>query len=134
LRERIVDAWSGDSAALAEIIQAADANVFDPWLLAWAGRVAAHAGDDDVAERYSRLIDIGLRGAPQGVEIDVGARVPARDAALGTNSFNYGNYMHRRTSPFDAIVPGYPAPVIVERHAARDPVPEGGPGDVADAG
>ncbi len=65
--------------------------------------------------RNRQRFDLITAGGDQGVEVEVGARVGTRDAALGTNSFNYGNYMHRRTSPMDLIVPGVPAPIIAER-------------------
>jgi hypothetical protein len=105
----------GDAEAIAGLRAYADARVNHPSALAWAARVTAHVGDEEAAGRYQRLVDLGIRGADQGVEVEVGKRVATRDAALGTNSYNYGNYMHRRTSPMDLIVPGVPAPIIAER-------------------
>ena len=46
-------------------------------------------------------------------------RVPARDAALGTRTYYYGNYLYRRTTPIDLIVPGLPGLVIADDPAER---------------
>lgn len=108
----VIDAWAGDAEAVGTIQAFADDNVFNPWILAWAARVSAHAGDEVAAQRYRRLVDLGIRGADQGVEVGIGERIPKRDAALGTSTYYYGNYMHRRTTPIDLIVPGLPGLTI----------------------
>ena len=110
--ETLVAAWSGDEAAIAAVRAAADADPMDAHALAWAARLSDRAGDLAAAERYRRLVDIGHRGTAQGVEARVGERRPSRDAALGSRTFYYGNYLYRRTTPVDLLVPGMPGLVI----------------------
>jgi O-antigen ligase/tetratricopeptide (TPR) repeat protein len=110
--ETLVAAWSGDEAAIATVRAAADADPMDAHALAWAARLSDRAGDLAAAERYRRLVDIGHRGTAQGVEARVGERRPLRDAALGSRTFYYGNYLYRRTTPVDLLVPGMPGLVI----------------------
>jgi O-antigen ligase len=118
-QSQVIDAWAGDGDAVASIQALADENVYNPWILAWAARVSEHAGDRQAAERYRRLVDLGIRGADQGVEVGIGERVAQRDAALGTRTYYYGNYMHRRTTPIDVIVPGIPG-LIIREHPDGD--------------
>ena len=109
--DTVIDAWSGDRAAVDAVRDMADGDPMDARALAWAARLSERAGDSEAADRYRRLVDIGLRGASQGFEVRVGTRGTS-DAALGTLTYYYGNYMYRRTTPKDLVVPGLPGLVL----------------------
>ena len=115
----VIDGWGGDPGAIRAVQDLADQDPLDATVLAWAARLSDRAGDADAAHRYRRLVDIGVRGASQGVEVRVADRVPARDAALGTSTYYYGNYLYRRTTPIDLIVPGLPGLVIDDGSASE---------------
>lgn len=119
-QSQLIAAWAGDEDAVASIQALADRSPYDAWILAWAARVSEHAGDLMAAGRYRRMVDLGIRGADQGVEVGIGQRIARRDAALGTSTYYYGNYMHRRTSPIDVIVPGIPG-LIIREPGSGDP-------------
>ena len=114
LLRSVIDGWEGDPGAIGAVQELADRDPMDATVLAWAARLSDRAGDADAAHRYRRLVDIGVRGASQGFEVRVADRVPARDAALGTSTYYYGNYLYRRTTPVDLIVPGMPGLIIDE--------------------
>jgi O-antigen ligase/tetratricopeptide (TPR) repeat protein len=109
--DHIIAAWSGDRVAVDAIRSEADGDPMDARALSWAARLSDRMGEPVTADRYRRLVDIGLRGASQGYEVRVGRRA-IRDAALGTLTYYYGNYMYRRTTPPDLLVPGLPGLVI----------------------
>jgi O-antigen ligase/tetratricopeptide (TPR) repeat protein len=110
--DAVIDAWSGDPAAVEAVLAAAAGDPMDASALAWAARLSDRLGDGDAADGYRRLIDLGVRGAWPGLGVRVGERVPKRDAALGTGTYYYGNYLYRRTTPIDLIVPGLPGLVF----------------------
>jgi hypothetical protein len=115
----VIDAWTGDEGALRAVQTIADAHVLDPWPLTWAALVSSHAGDSASAQRYRRLLYIAFQDSASTSLVGIGERAPSRDAEIGTNSVNYGNYMHRRTSPLDVVVPGLPGLTLVEPLPSR---------------
>jgi tetratricopeptide (TPR) repeat protein len=110
----VIDAWSGDTAALDAVVAVVEQDPTNARALSWAARLSDRRGDVEAAQRYRRLVDLGARGASQGVEVQAGQRVPERDAALGTRTYYYGNYLYRRTTPVDLMVPGLPGLTIAD--------------------
>lgn len=108
LARSVVAAWSGDARATADVFAEADAHLFDASRLGWAARLAARIGDHDAAARYRRLIAIGMPDSPEGYEVRIGRRSGSRDAGVGSRATNYGTYMYRRDTPWDALPPGLP--------------------------
>jgi hypothetical protein len=115
----IIDAWTGDAAAIHLVKSIADGHVFNEWALSWAALVSSQVGDEESARRYRRLLYLAFQDAASASLVGIGDRAPSRDAEIGTNTVNYGNYMHRRTSPLDLIVPGLPGLTLVEPLPSR---------------
>jgi tetratricopeptide (TPR) repeat protein len=102
-----VAAWSGSSAARSSLDVYAQDHPFDMTAVAWAGRVAARAGDLVGLQRYrvwaitvtNTAFQVGeVRVAPAGVSVS-----PA-----GLNSPFWGQYTYRRATPQDQLVPSLP--------------------------
>ena len=103
---RVIEAWDGDAAALAELQEAARADPMNAALLVWAARASAHAGDQDEAAAFRRLARYVAVGATiPGYDVRLGQRPSRIDPAAGTLTPNYGEYLYRRPTPID-LLPG----------------------------
>src|SRR6185312_9055215 len=82
-----------------------DVSPQDPTLLAWAARLAEHAGDLEDADRYRGLIRLGPHYAPASSDARITSGPDARDDNLGLSTFYYGTYTYRRAAPIDLLPP-----------------------------
>jgi O-antigen ligase len=103
---RIVDAWTGDAEALAQLQQAARDDPLNGPLLMWAARASAHAGDKDAAADFRRLARYVTVGADfPGYDVRLSPWPSNIDPAAGTLTASYGTYLYRRPTPSD-LIPG----------------------------
>jgi O-antigen ligase/tetratricopeptide (TPR) repeat protein len=103
LMRTIATAWDGDEEAAAVLFDQADSLIMDPFRLQWASRVAARHGDDGVAARYRRILQIAHPGHAMGRDVRVGPPGLRRDAVAANRTLNYGTYMYRRPTPWDLL-------------------------------
>jgi O-antigen ligase/Tfp pilus assembly protein PilF len=100
----IIEAWTGDPAALRQFLARAPERPFDIELLTWSSRLSDHLGHPDAATRYRKWanIDNGLAGIPGlTVHVTVGPQGSSRNGGI-TSSF-YGHYTYRRPTPWDQL-------------------------------
>lgn len=103
---RVVDAWTGDVEALAELQRAALANPLAEGLQVWAARASAHAGDQEAASRFRRLARyITVEPTSPGYDVRLAPAPSTIDPAAGTLTTSYGTYLYRRPTPAD-LIPG----------------------------
>jgi tetratricopeptide (TPR) repeat protein len=112
----LIDAWTGDPAAVRDVYARADASPLDPTLLSWATRLADRYGDSERAERYQRLaiFIVNDGGALPGTEIRVDRDGWFRHVPAGTLTGYAGHYLYRRPLPPDLLAPGLPRLVNIE--------------------
>jgi O-antigen ligase len=111
LTRTIIEAWDGDVPAMAEIDQRVSDDPFDLYLLGWAARLHARAGDEAGADRYRAIAEYINGGASAaGHELRVGTAADARadEARAGNAATLWGHYTFRRPTPWDLLVPSLP--------------------------
>jgi hypothetical protein len=123
----IVDAWSGDAAAVDAVVALAGASARDAVLHGWAALIADREGKTATADRFRRLALFNWEGAElpghtfglaPGVGLEGLEGVPA-----GTRFAFYGEWLYRRGTPIDLTPPGLPRPIYADIDlAADDPV------------
>ena len=111
-KSAFIDAWGGDSEALAAVYAATDATPLDPNRLSLAARLGAHVGDGEGVEKYRRLTRLGPHYGPITVNAEYGLRDPLADSPMGTSTHYYGTYTYRRATPIDLLPPGLPGLVV----------------------
>jgi O-antigen ligase len=107
-----VAAWDGDAAAREALDAYARDHPFDLAAVAWAGRVAARAGDRDALEDYrlwGNTVGGGYFGVVGEVRLAVEGMTGARTGLTGTF---WGQYTYRRATPEDQLVPSLPHLVL----------------------
>ncbi len=106
LSSLIIRAWAGYGRALDVLQERTDADPMNGWLLTWAARASARAGDADAAAEYRRLARyVIVEPDVPGYDVRIGRRPSSIDPAAGTLTENYGTYLYRRPTPPD-IMPG----------------------------
>jgi hypothetical protein len=106
LSSLIIRAWAGYGRALDVLQERTDADPMDGWLLTWAARASARAGDEEAAAEYRRLARyVIVEPDVPGYDVLVGRRPSSIDPAAGTLTENYGTYLYRRPTPAD-LMPG----------------------------
>jgi len=103
-----IAAWDGSPAARAALDAYARDHPFDLTAVAWAGRVAARAGDPASVARYRLWADtvVGASSGSVG-EVRVAPTGPALSPMGLTGTF-WGQYTYRRATPQDQLVPSLP--------------------------
>ncbi|HEY5435258.1 MAG TPA: hypothetical protein VIK13_08490, partial [Candidatus Limnocylindrales bacterium] len=80
---------------------------FDSTAVAWAGRVAARAGDMAAVERYRLWAETVITTASGVGEIRV-APTGSATSPVGLTGTFWGQYTYRRATPDDQLVPSLP--------------------------
>ncbi|HSW42532.1 MAG TPA: O-antigen ligase family protein [Patescibacteria group bacterium] len=110
--ELAIAAWDGDAADRAALHAFAQDHPFDLVAVAWAGRVAARAGDRAAVSEYRLWANtvVGTAAAAVG-EIRVAPAGSTVSPAGLTGTF-WGQYTYRRPTPADQLVPALPSLVL----------------------
>ena len=104
-----IAAWDGDVADRAALESYAQDHPFDLVAVAWAGRVAARAGDLAAVERYRLWADTVSGGSAAAVaEARVAGPKTGADSLLGLTGTFWGQYTYRRATPTDQLLPTLP--------------------------
>ena len=119
---RIIDAWTGDTAALLQLQAEARLHPFDAAAVAWAARLSARAADGAAASDFRRIIEFTSEGVEKvGYEPRI---VPAGAAAMAgalRADHVYGADGYRRVTPDRLLAAGLPYVVDVDLAATDGP-------------
>ena len=110
--ELVIDAWTGDEEALAEVRSIVDARPDDLSALGWAARLSSRSGDEEGAVRYRRQAQFVNDGGFVGHEVRVDGRVPQMNAVTSAHTEMYGQMLYRRAMPADLMAPGLPRLIV----------------------
>jgi hypothetical protein len=110
----VIDAWTGDTSALAAVQAAALGGPFDAETLAWAARLSARHGQAGEADRFRRLIYYFHEGAGRpGHEVRIVRSLA--DAGSGIPfTHPYGRTLYRRSTPGVLLAQGLPRLELVD--------------------
>jgi tetratricopeptide (TPR) repeat protein len=104
--EAIIAAWSGDRAAMAQVVAFCEAHPLDVDSVLWCARVEGHSGDQDAGNRYrARANTIAGNAYLQGAELRVNPSAQVGRSDAGNPAVFYGYYTYRRPTPWDMLVP-----------------------------
>jgi O-antigen ligase len=113
----IIAAWQGDAEALATVYALADEAAENAYILSWASRLAARAGDEDQADRFQRLavFEVIEGGELPGTEVRIDQDGYLEAVPAGTKVGFAGHYLYRRPLVPDLLPPGLPR-LVFEPH------------------
>jgi tetratricopeptide (TPR) repeat protein len=105
-----IDAWLGDDAAQAALVDLAEANPLDTRPAVWSSLLASRDGDDTARARFARWAGLvgGSLGTATGTDVVVTDKPWNRRQVAGPNANFQGLYTYRRLYPWDLLVPGVP--------------------------
>lgn len=107
LANRVVLAWTGDEAALAQLRERCDSMPTEGLQLLWCSRLADRAGDKEAGARYRYLAYVQSYGYRLARELRVDSSPPSAYPILeGSPSTAWGTYTYRRVTPWDVLAPG----------------------------
>jgi hypothetical protein len=122
LAHLVIDAWSGDAGALAELQTEARLHPYDTATVTWAARLSARAGDSAAASDLRRIIAFTTE-SPERIGFEsriVPAGSAAMSSALPVDNV-YGADGYRRITPDRLLAAGLPSVVDVDLAAADGP-------------
>jgi hypothetical protein len=122
LAHLVIDAWSGDAGALAELQTEARLHPYDTATVTWAARLSARAADSAAASDFRRII-VFTTEAPDRIGFEsriAPAGSAAMDGALPVD-YVYGADGYRRITPDRLLAAGLPTVVDVDLAAADGP-------------
>ena len=102
--EDVIDAWTGDDAALGRILALCDAHPLDGAALSWAARL----NSGGAMWTSAPLSPLGLRrlvGRHRGRNGDSGQPKPMLERTAGGQAEFWGAYTFRRFTPWNLLVP-----------------------------
>ena len=102
----VVRAWGGDADAAAELQDRALRDPQGSRLLAWAGLVAARAGEADTAARLRALAIFNWEGGELPGYLFGRASPGVAAVPAGTRGAYYGQWLYRRPLPVRQLAPG----------------------------
>jgi O-antigen ligase len=103
----VVEAWSGDPAALLALQDLALERPKDSRRTVWATRASARAGDPDAEARFRRIAQFEYEGlSPLGWEARILGGSGVQPERVVSPGFRYGRESYRRWMPRYLLVPG----------------------------
>ena len=108
----VIDAWTGDTDALATLQATAIAHPYDFQTTSWAARASAKAGDGAAATDFRRIIEF-TNEAPGRPGFELRTWTPGSDLPAGASIPDsiYGAIGYRRGTPDTLQAPGLPTVV-----------------------
>jgi O-antigen ligase len=115
LADLVIDAWTGDTGALAELQTEARLHPYDTATVSWAARLSAKAADAGAASDFRRII-VFTTEAPGRTGFESGIVPPGSAAMAGAlpGDSVYGADGYRRVTPDRLLAAGLPSVVDVD--------------------
>jgi hypothetical protein len=106
LESLVIEAWTGEDDAFAEILAICDAEPLNSAALGWAARLHARRGDDANANLYRRWAYTASSVAVElGAELRVSDEPKLGRTVAGNVAEFWGTYTYRRPTPWNILVP-----------------------------
>jgi len=122
LAHLVIDAWNGDTRALAELQAEARLHPYDTTTVTWAARLSARAADPAAPSDFRRIIVITTE-SPDRIGFESRIVPPGSAAMAGAMPVDsvYGADGYRRITPDRLLAAGLPSVVDVDLAAADGP-------------